>query len=63
MSGSTSIPNKVLLRADEVADVFGVCVVTVYRWKWSGKLPAVKSPGRALRFRRDDIVKLFENEE
>jgi excisionase family DNA binding protein len=44
-----------LLTAREVADVLGVSTETVLRWTRAGKLPAIRLPGGALRFREDDL--------
>lgn len=44
-----------LLTAREVADVLGVCTETVLRWTRAGKLPPIRLPGGAIRFREDDL--------
>jgi excisionase family DNA binding protein len=44
-----------LMTAREVADLLGVSTETVLRWVRQGKLPAIRLPGGAIRFRRDEI--------
>lgn len=40
-----------LLTARELADRLGVSTETVLRWTRRGELPAIRLPGRALRYR------------
>lgn len=47
-----SLPEKELLRPDEVARYFGVSRATVYVWIQTGQLKAVKLPGKTIRIRR-----------
>ncbi len=45
-----------LLTAREVAEVVGVrSAETVLRWTREGKLPAIRLPGGALRYRESDL--------
>jgi excisionase family DNA binding protein len=44
-----------LLTAHAVADMLDVHTETVLRWTRSGKLPAIKLPGGAIRFRQDEL--------
>ena len=44
-----------LLSAREVADMLGMSPETVLRWVRQGKLPAIRLPGGAIRFREDDL--------
>ena len=44
-----------LLRPDQVAKMFNVSVRTVTYWAWTGRLPAVKTPGGHYRFRPVDV--------
>jgi excisionase family DNA binding protein len=44
-----------LLTARQVADLLGVSAETVLRWARNGKLPAIRLPGGAIRFRADDL--------
>ncbi len=44
-----------LLTAREVSDLLGVSTETVLRWTRAGKLPAVKLPSGAVRFRQDEL--------
>ena len=48
------LPNKELLRPDEVAEYFQVTRKTIYHWVNINILPAVKIRTR-LRFRREDV--------
>lgn len=57
----TNIPQKTLFRADEVADIFGVDVRTVYRWRDEGKIDGVKPSGKTLRFSRTVVVKFLNS--
>jgi excisionase family DNA binding protein len=44
-----------LLTARQVADLLGVSAETVLRWTRRGELPGFRLPGRALRFREDEV--------
>jgi excisionase family DNA binding protein len=44
-----------LLTARETSGLLGVSTETVLRWVRQGKLPAIRLPGGAIRFRRDEI--------
>lgn len=44
-----------LLTAREVADTFGVSPETVLRWTRDGKLPAIRLPGGAIRYRPAEL--------
>jgi excisionase family DNA binding protein len=44
-----------LLTARELAEWIGVSTETVLRWTRARKLPAVRLPGGALRYRESDI--------
>lgn len=52
-----------LLTPGEVAKMLRVDPKTVTRWANSGKLACLKTPGGHTRFRRRDIVSLFEQME
>jgi excisionase family DNA binding protein len=54
----TDLPDKTLLRPDEVAAYYSVKVRTVRGWIATGKLDAVKIAGGLLRIRRDDMIKI-----
>jgi excisionase family DNA binding protein len=45
-----------LLTAREVADELGVSAETILRWTRGGKLPAVRLPSGALRYRRSELL-------
>ena len=49
-----------LLTPRQVAELFGVCVRTVRRWRGDGKLRYTQTPGGAYRFRRSSVVELIE---
>jgi excisionase family DNA binding protein len=44
-----------LLTAREVAELLGVSAETILRWTRDGKLPAIRLPSGAWRFREDDL--------
>lgn len=44
-----------LLTAREVAGMLGVSPETVLRWTRAGKLPAIRLPGGAIRYREADL--------
>ena len=60
MSTITPIPQKNFLKASEVARIFNVDHSTVFLWAKKGKLKAKRTPGRNLRFNREDIERLLE---
>jgi excisionase family DNA binding protein len=47
------------LTPGQVADLFGVTVVTVAEWADTGKLPCFRTPGGQRRFRREDVEALL----
>jgi excisionase family DNA binding protein len=49
------VTDQGLLTAREVAELVGVSTETVLRWVRRGDLPAFRLPGRAIRFRQDDL--------
>jgi len=52
-------PLPELLTVTEVAEVLRVHPATVRRWAREGVLTATDTPGRSLRFRREDIERLL----
>ena len=44
-----------LLTARQVAELLAVSPETVLRWTRRGKLPAIKLPSRAIRYRPDEL--------
>ena len=56
------LPDKELLRPDEVADYFSVSRKTIYAWIDSGKLKAVKVC-RLTRIRRVDVSEVIREVE
>lgn len=56
---STALPNKPLFRIDEVAQFLDVPKRTVYSWHQIGSLDTVKLPGRTIRVRREEIVRII----
>lgn len=52
----TSLPNKELLRPDEVAAFWRVNVKTIYRWVEMGVMPG-KKKGGTLRITKEDAEK------
>lgn len=53
-----NLPNKELLRPDEVAEYFSISVRTVYTWIETGKIEAITIAGSILRIRRQEIIKI-----
>ena len=52
--------NNELLRPQQVAAMLGVTTETIRAWHRQGILPAVRTPGKHLRFRRADVVKFYQ---
>ena len=46
------LPDKVLLRPDQVATYWSVTVRTIYRWIEQDTLPVVRTPGGQIRIPR-----------
>ena len=57
----TTLPDKALLRPDEVAAYFRVSVSTVYRWIDCGTMKAVKIAGKCVRIPREAVDKTVES--
>jgi len=53
-----NLPDKELLRPDEVAKYYSVAKSTVYVWIETGKLEAVKVGGKLLRIPREALESL-----
>jgi len=56
------LPNKKLLRPDEVAAFWRVSVSTIYRWIDIGVMPGVKKGG-TVRIEREEAKKSKKGEE
>lgn len=54
----TALPDKALLRPDEVAAYYSVSVKTVRGWIATGKLEAKKIAGGLIRVPREAVEKL-----
>lgn len=54
----SELPNKSLLRPDEVAEYYSVSVKTVRGWIATGKLDARKIAGGLLRIPREAVTKI-----
>jgi excisionase family DNA binding protein len=52
------LPQKTLLRADEVAKFFSVSKSAIYRWVNAGKLLACNPSGGSLRISRESVIDL-----
>jgi excisionase family DNA binding protein len=52
-----------LLTARQVADLFGISTETILRWQREGKLPAIRLPGGAIRFREDEVEEWLRERE
>lgn len=57
---ANDLPNKDLLRVDEVAKYFRVAVSTIYLWIDSGKIPAVRLPGGSIRIFRSIVTSAIQ---
>ena len=51
------LPQKKLLRVDEVAEWFSVTNRTIYLWIDHGHLEAIRTPGTCIRILRDSVLK------
>lgn len=49
------LPDKTLLRVDEVAEFFSVGSRCVYLWVEHGKLEEVRTPGNSIRITRKSV--------
>ena len=49
------LPQKELLRVDEVADYFSVTPRTVYLWLENGKLEETRTPGNMIRVTKKSV--------
>lgn len=59
-----TLPNKALLRPDEVADYFRVKVRVIYKWVDEGRIKgAVRVAGRTIRIPRESVVECQEKVE
>ena len=54
----TDLPQKSLLRPDEVARFLSVAPSTIYSWICTGQLEGVKLPGKTLRIRREEVERI-----
>lgn len=54
------LPNKTLLRPDEVAKFFGVCVRTIYNWIEKGWLTAYRPGDKSTRITRESCLDHLE---
>ena len=56
-----TLPNKALLRPDEVAAYFRVKVRVIYKWVDEGRIKgAVRVAGRTIRIPRESVVECQE---
>lgn len=55
----TTLPQKELLRPDEVMRYLNISKSTLYYWVKFKKLPAHRI-GKMLRFKRKDVIKFIE---
>lgn len=60
MTKFADLPEKTLLRPDEVAAFCSVSVSTVYRWFECGKVDGIKISKKAIRIYRASVVGLAE---
>lgn len=55
-SSYPKLPEKAMLRPDEVANYFGVTRQTVYNWIEDGKISAKKCSKNVIRISRDAVI-------
>jgi len=55
------LPDKTLLRVDEVAGFFSVTERTVYRWCEEGALESTLINGKLLRIIRSSVLKMVQD--
>ena len=56
---TATLPQKELLRPDEVAKYLSLSIKTIYRWIECGRLDAVKIGGRCVRIPRESVEKVI----
>ena len=57
----TTLPDKELLRPDEVAAYFSLSVKTIYGWIATGKLEAVKiGPSQSIRITKEAVESIIQ---
>lgn len=56
----SELPNKALLRPDEVAAYLQVSRRTVYLWIDLGKMEAVRLPGGGIRVKRETVIETLK---
>jgi len=54
----SELPNKALLRPDEVAKYLSVKRSIVYLWIKTGQMEGVKLPGKTIRVRREEVIRI-----
>ena len=57
----TELPNKALLRVDEVAEYFRVVEKTIRDWIDKGNLTAVRPGGRRFLIHRESVVRYIDS--
>lgn len=57
----TNLPPKSLLRPAKVAEILDVSLPTIYYWISTGKLEAIRLPGKTLRISRLVIERLQQH--
>lgn len=55
MEENGNLPNKELLRVEEVATYFSVTNRTIYLWIEHGYLEAKRTPGKSIRILRESV--------
>jgi len=53
------IPQKILFRPDETAEIFNVSIRTIYCWVEEGKLEVIRPNKGVMRIFRDSIINLL----
>ncbi len=56
---TTELNMPSLLTVPEVASIFRVSPNTVLWWRKTGRLTSTRTPGRDVRFRRDEVLKML----
>jgi len=57
----TTLPK--LVNANDLAEMFGVCKATIFRWAKAGRIPAPVKLGKGFYWRAEAVFELFNDAE